>query len=86
MDENEQAQVASEPQVASDIAIHVRFAPDGTVSEIGSRPGSITPQAWFNALSASFGTSFRALTGGRGIFVIAAEKISALQSRISQPN
>ncbi len=80
MDENEQ------PQVESDVTIHVRFAPDGTVSEISSRPGPVAPQAWFNALSASFGTSFRALTGGRGIFVVGAEKISALQSQLSQPN
>ena len=80
MDGNEQ------PQVASDVTIHVRFAADGTISEISARPGSVTPQTWFNALSASFGTSFRALTGGRGVFVVAAEQISAQQSQLSQPN
>jgi hypothetical protein len=29
------------------ILIHVRFAPDGVVSEIGEKPAMISEQAWF---------------------------------------
>ena len=31
--------------------IHVRFAPDGSVTEIGERPASLTAQQWFDRLS-----------------------------------
>lgn len=55
---------------SSEVTVHVRFAPDGTVSEIGFRPAGTTPQAWFVALSRSRPGSFRALTGGRGLFVL----------------
>ncbi len=73
----------NEVRVASEVTVHVRFAPDGSVSEIGARPAEATPQGWFNTLSANCATSFRALTGGRGIFVVAAEKLSALQTLVS---
>ncbi len=48
--------------------IHVRFSPDGTVTEIGSRPQAVDPQAWFNHLSRVAGNAFQALSGGRGLF------------------
>lgn len=64
----------------NEVTVHVRFSPDGTVSEIGLRPAAATPQAWFDALSARFGGSFRAMSGGRGIFKLAAENLSELQA------
>ena len=76
----------TEQQGTTEITIHVRFAPDGSVCEISARPDSVAPQAWFNGISNSFGSSFRALTGGRGIFVVAADKITALQSQLAQPH
>lgn len=81
MDENQS-------RAESEVMIHVRFAPDGAVSEISGRPAQLTPQAWFNALSTNCGNSFRALTGGRGTFAIAADKLSELQNTVSgqQPN
>jgi hypothetical protein len=76
---------SQEVKVENQVTVHVRFAPDGTVSEISARPAETTPQRWFNTLSANCATSFRALTGGRGTFVVAAEKLSVLQTTISSP-
>ena len=67
--------------MTTNIMIHVRFAPDGTVTEIGERPQSLTAQQWFNRLSEEAGTSFLALSGGRGAFRLQPEVIAALKSR-----
>lgn len=64
----------------SEVTIHVRFSPDGTVTEIGAKPAGATPQDWFNALSGNCGNSFRAMSGGRGIFKIAAAKLGEMQA------
>ncbi|MFY9629116.1 MAG: hypothetical protein WAK03_13330 [Methylocystis sp.] len=64
--------------------IHVRFAPDGTVSEIGERPASLSAQQWFNTLSAKFAMDFESLSGGRGVYRIAAEDIEALKAAAPQ--
>ena len=50
------------------IVIHVRFAPDGTVTEIGERPASLSAQAWFNKLSLAAASAYQSLSGGRGVF------------------
>jgi hypothetical protein len=50
------------------IVIHVRFAPDGTVTEIGERPASLSAQAWFNKLSLAAASFYQSLSGGRGVF------------------
>ena len=50
------------------IVIHVRFAPDGTVTEIGERPASLSAQAWFNKLSLAAASDYQPLSGGRGVF------------------
>lgn len=76
---------SNEVKVENEVTVHVRFAPDGTVTEIGARPADATPQNWFNTLSANCATSFRALTGGRGIFVVGADRLSALQTTLSNP-
>jgi hypothetical protein len=60
--------------------IHVRFAPDGSVTEIGERPPALTAQQWYNKLSERAGTSFQALSGGRGIFRLSQESIDALKA------
>ena len=59
--------------------IHVRFAPNGSVVEIGERPEAATPQDWFNTLSIKAADCYRALAGGRGVFRIPAAELSALQ-------
>jgi hypothetical protein len=50
------------------VLIHVRFSPEGSVTEIGERPGAALPQQWFNFLSEKVGDSFQPLSGGRGVF------------------
>lgn len=64
---------------ADETIVHVRFAPDGQVVEIGARPQSLTPQQWFNWLSANAGTHYRTLAGGRGVFCLPPSDVDMLQ-------
>lgn len=57
------------------VVIHVRFAPDGSVTEIGERPVSLSAQEWFNKLSNAFAESFQALSGGRGAFRLTPDEL-----------
>lgn len=66
------------------IVVHVRFAPDGTVTEIGERPSGLDAQQWFNRLSDKAGNAFQALSGGRGFFRLGAEEITALKASALQ--
>ncbi len=66
------------------VLIHVRFNSDGTVSEIGERPASLTPQQWFTKLSEKAGNAFQALTGGRGLFRVTADEVAALKATALQ--
>ncbi|MHB8251425.1 hypothetical protein [Acidithiobacillus sp.] len=50
------------------VIIHVRFANDGRVREIGECPSGTSPQDWFNALSRHSANGYESLSGGRGIF------------------
>lgn len=63
------------------IVIHLRFAPDGSVSEISERPASLTPQAWFNFLSDNAATVYQPLAGGRGVFRLSRAEIDALKAK-----
>jgi hypothetical protein len=66
-----------------DAIIHARFAPNGTVVEISERPPALTPQDWFNYLSDKVGgSSYQALSGGRGIFRLTKEQIEALKAEV----
>jgi hypothetical protein len=60
--------------------IHVRFSPDGTVSEIAERPQALSAQQWFDKLSAGAGSSFETLSGGRGVFRLTPDEIAALKA------
>lgn len=61
------------------VMIHVRFAADGSVTEIGERPPAISAQAWFNLLSDSAGNAYNALSGGRGLFRLTRGQIETLK-------
>jgi hypothetical protein len=62
------------------VMIHVRFAPDGSVTEISERPADRSAQEWFNALSLKFGPQYQALSGGRGVFRLGRADIDAMKS------
>jgi hypothetical protein len=66
-----------------DVAIHVLFAPDGTVREIGARPQTLSAQDWFNRLSTEAASCYRALSGGRGLFRLAPTQLQQLQTGLS---
>ena len=62
------------------LLIHARFAPDGTVNEIGERPQGFTPQDWFNYLSIEAASAYQALAGGRGVFRLTRESVDAYKA------
>jgi hypothetical protein len=62
------------------VIIHLRFAPNGTVVEIGERPEGLSPQEWFNFLSQAAGDAYQPFSGGRGVFRLGRGKIDALKA------
>ena len=62
------------------VMIHVRFATNGTVTEIGERPASLSAQAWFDLLSSSTTDNYEALSGGRALFRIPRQQVDQLKS------
>lgn len=63
-----------------EVMVHVRFAPDGSVMEIGERPAALTAQQWFNELSQKAATRYQALSGGRGLFRLPRAEVDALKT------
>jgi hypothetical protein len=66
-----------------EVMIHVRFSPDGAVTEISERPGVATPQNWFNFLSERVGESYQPLSGGRGIFRIGRSDVDGFKAALA---
>ncbi|MGO8712719.1 MAG: hypothetical protein ACLQUZ_11815 [Rhizomicrobium sp.] len=64
------------------IQIHGRFAPNGTVVEIGERPANLTPQEWFNCLNEKAGDTYRTLAGGRIFFSIEPGRLDAIKAQV----
>ncbi len=62
------------------VMIHVRFAPNGSVTEIGERPGTLSAQDWFNLLTRATTDCYEVLSGGRAIFRIPRQQIDQLKS------
>lgn len=67
----------------SEIMIHVRFSPDGTVREISERPATLSAQDWFNRLSNEAASAYQALSGGRGLFRLSPPQLQLLQTGLS---
>lgn len=68
---------------SSEVMIHVRFSPDGTVREISARPATLSAQDWFNRLSNEAASAYQALSGGRGLFRLSAVQLQSLQTGLS---
>ena len=62
------------------VMIHVRFAPNGTVTEIGERPASLGAQDWFNRLSTEAAARYQSLAGGRGVFRVERSQVDAMKA------
>jgi hypothetical protein len=60
--------------------IHVRFAPDGTVREIGERPRGVPAQDWFGYLCRNTQNCYQALSGGRGLFRLSRTEVDRLKA------
>jgi len=65
---------------SSNILIHVRFAPNAAVVEIGERPPALSPQDWFYYLSDKAGASYQTLAGGRGVFRLTRGEVDAFKA------
>lgn len=63
------------------VLIHVRFAPDGQVSDIGECPAGLDPQAWYNALSVEAARHYQPLAGGRGVFRLTRDEVERFQKK-----
>jgi hypothetical protein len=61
------------------VLIHVRFAPDGAVTNISEQPTALSPLEWFNTLSLHAGGSYQALAGGRGVFRLTRDDVVRFQ-------
>jgi hypothetical protein len=64
------------------VMIHVRFAPDGAVMEIGERPTGATAQQWFNHLSVQAVNGYQPLSGGRALFRMSRTEVDALKADV----
>ncbi len=62
------------------VMIHVRFAPDGSVTAIGECPAGLSPQEWFNRISLAAGNGYQSFAGGRGVFRMARAEVDALKA------
>ena len=65
------------------VMIHVRFAPNGSVTEIAERPEAASAQKWFDLLTERAGDSFQALSGGRGVFRISRTDVDAMKAVVA---
>lgn len=61
------------------VIIHARFAANGTIAEISERPQGLNPQEWFDFLSYRVPLTYQALAGGRGVFRLTREELTALK-------
>jgi hypothetical protein len=62
------------------VIVHASFAPDGTCLAIGESPAWASPEQWFKLLSKHTVNSYRALSGGRGLFTIDRQRLEELKS------
>ena len=65
---------------SQDVIIHVRFAPNAAVVEIGERPAELSPQDWFFFLSDKAANAYQALSGGRGVFRLTRGEVDRLKA------
>jgi len=77
------SEVRESPEAAP-VVIYTRFAPNGTVVEIGERPQGLTPQDWFDYLSNNTLDKYQALAGGRGVFRLTRGETDALKASATQ--
>jgi hypothetical protein len=58
------------------VVVHVRFAPNGDVVEVGERVRGKNPQEWFDFLANMYGHHhYLGLSGGRGVFRLTKEQL-----------
>lgn len=66
------------------ITIHVRFAPNGDVSEIDARPENFTAQQWFDLLVTQYPEQYQTFMGGRAIFRLPKESLDQVKAELAK--
>lgn len=66
-----------------EILIHARFAPDGSVTEIGERPVHVERQKWFNFLIEQAAAQYQVFAGGRGVFRLSRAALDSMKTAIA---
>jgi hypothetical protein len=65
-----------EEEEENKVVVHVRFAPNGDVVEIGERVKNKNPQEWFDFLANKYGGEhYLGLSGGRGVFRLTKDQL-----------
>jgi hypothetical protein len=64
--------------------IHVRFAPNGDVSEIDERPGNLTAQQWFDLLVTQYPEQYQTFMGGRAIFRLPKATLDQIKAALAK--
>lgn len=67
------------------VIIHVRFAPNGRVVQIGERPAKLTPNQWYEVLNSRAGSAYRPLARGRGVFRLTRTAVDAFKQETARP-
>lgn len=62
------------------VIIHARYAPDGTVADVGERPDELAPQQWFNLLCDKAAFAYQALAGGRVVFRLTRDQLANVKA------
>jgi hypothetical protein len=69
--------------IEDNLVIHVRFSPDGSVTEIGERPAGASAQQWFDRRIGRTGNGYQPLAGGRAVFRIPRAEVDVLKAAIT---
>jgi hypothetical protein len=71
----------AEEEEENQVVVHVRFAPNGDVVEVGERVKGKNPQEWFDFLAAKYGGQhYLGLSGGRGVFRLTKDQLELAKS------
>jgi hypothetical protein len=62
------------------VTIHVKFAPDGTVVDIGECPPTLNPQQWFDLLCNHTAGGYQPLAGGRALYQLPRTEVDTLKA------
>lgn len=70
--------VPTNPPIAGDVLVHVRFYPNTEISSIGEKPDHLSAGEWFDRLLQAASPRYQTFAGGRGFFRIPRSEFDAI--------